>query len=138
MAITRKYETLEDCTHLWVGQDFMNVDKDWFTTNPNVEIEFLGIVDEEDGYDEEDEEYGSFGPTHEPMWNTWFMPKESLDIEWVNNNQEAIAKLGFTIIYISSEYFDEVALGIDGAGYSFYEQHWIPLYELRGFTWHED
>ena len=110
----------------------------WFVTNPNVEIEFLGIVDEEDGYDEEDEEYGSFGYTHEPMWSTWFMPKDRLDVEWIIENQEEIAKLGFTIIRISSEHFEEIALGIDRAGYGFYEQHWIPLYELRGFRWHED
>ena len=27
--------------------------------------------------------------------------------------------------------------GIDGAGYSFYEEHWIPLYKARGLQWHK-
>ena len=26
---------------------------------------------------------------------------------------------------------------IDGAGYDFYESHWIPLYKARGLQWHE-
>ena len=30
------------------------------------------------------------------------------------------------------------ALGIDGAGYDFYDAHWVPLYRLRGFTWHKE
>ena len=27
--------------------------------------------------------------------------------------------------------------GIDGAGYDFYEQHWLPLYKARGLKWHD-
>lgn len=27
--------------------------------------------------------------------------------------------------------------GIDGAGYDFYESHWLPLYEARGLMWHD-
>ena len=27
--------------------------------------------------------------------------------------------------------------GIDGAGYDFYEDHWIPLYKERGIQWHD-
>lgn len=38
------------------------------------------------------------------------------------------------IKYIA-EIFDTI--GIDGAGYDFYEAHWIPLYEARGLHWHE-
>ena len=28
--------------------------------------------------------------------------------------------------------------GIDGAGYDFYECHWIPLYKARGLQWHDE
>lgn len=28
--------------------------------------------------------------------------------------------------------------GINGAGYDFYEEHWIPLYKARGIKWHDD
>ena len=27
--------------------------------------------------------------------------------------------------------------GIDGAGYDFYSEHWIPLYKSRGLQWHD-
>ena len=27
--------------------------------------------------------------------------------------------------------------GIDGAGYDFYSEHWIPLYKRRGLQWHD-
>ena len=27
--------------------------------------------------------------------------------------------------------------GIDGTGYDFYEEHWIPLYLARGLQWHK-
>ena len=135
MALTRRYETVEDCARLWIQSDFINADSDWFKTNECVGITYEGIMDYEDAYEEDEE--GSFGYTHEPIWNTWFIPKETLDVDWIDDNQEEIAKLGFTIIRISHERFEEIALGIDGVGYDFYEAHWIPLYKLRGFTWHE-
>ena len=28
--------------------------------------------------------------------------------------------------------------GIDGAGYNFYDAHWIPLYKARGLKWHDE
>lgn len=28
--------------------------------------------------------------------------------------------------------------GIDGAGYDFYSEHWIPLYKARGLHWHKE
>ena len=40
----------------------------------------------------------------------------------------------------NNEIFKEFGyfFGIDGAGYSFYEKHWIPLYKARGFQWHKE
>lgn len=31
-----------------------------------------------------------------------------------------------------------VYLGIDGGGYSFYDDHWTPLYVALGYSWHEN
>ena len=45
-----------------------------------------------------------------------------------------MADCGFRI-YQSEDY--GYVFGIDGAGYNFYEAHWIPLYKARGFQWHE-
>lgn len=30
----------------------------------------------------------------------------------------------------------DLYLGINGAGYDFYESHWIPLYQALGYSWH--
>ena len=45
-----------------------------------------------------------------------------------------MSRCGFRI-YESEEfgYF----FGIDGAGYSFYDEHWVPLYRARGLHWHD-
>jgi hypothetical protein len=31
----------------------------------------------------------------------------------------------------------ELVLGVNGAGYDFYENHWIPLYLALGYQWHD-
>lgn len=67
-------------------------------------------------------------------WGTMFHPSESFDEEWVRNNADAVARLGF-LVYDSDE--TGILLGVDGAGYDFYDQHWLPLYRLRGLKWHE-
>lgn len=30
----------------------------------------------------------------------------------------------------------DLFLGVNGAGYSFYDSHWIPLYKALGYSWH--
>ena len=71
-----------------------------------------------------------------PMWGTMWSFGDSLDNDWLidGDGRQAMSDCGFRI-YEHEEfgYF----FGIDGAGYSFYEQHWIPLYEARGLQWHE-
>lgn len=56
---------------------------------------------------------------------------------WVRS--EAIARhaadAGF-LVYEPVD-FDGAILAIDGGGYDFYDQHWIPLYLSLGFKWHE-
>lgn len=71
-----------------------------------------------------------------PMWGTLWSLKDPYDVEWMNRGGiEKMAECGFKI-YESQKfgYF----FGIDGAGYSFYEAHWIPLYKARGLRWHEE
>lgn len=68
-----------------------------------------------------------------PMCGTMFVP-ENIDQEWIRRNLQKVADLGFRI-YDSDDF--GLALGIDGAGYDFYEAFWTPLYDLRGLKWHE-
>lgn len=71
-----------------------------------------------------------------PMWGTMWSFGDSTDDWWLEdgNGIEIMSKCGFRI-YESDEfgYF----FGIDGAGYSFYDAHWIPLYKARGLQWHD-
>lgn len=69
-----------------------------------------------------------------PMWGTLWAFDNSFDSDWLENNLQIMANLGFRI-YESEDY--GYVFGIDGAGYDFYESHWIPLYKARGLKWHE-
>ena len=73
-----------------------------------------------------------------PIWGTFFSFKESIDNDWISgyfgNGLQALADCGFRVF--ESEDFGYV-FGIDGAGYDFYEYHWIPLYKARGLHWHK-
>ena len=68
-----------------------------------------------------------------PMWGTMWQFSDFCDNWWLENHLNEMADCGFRI-YESDEfgYF----FGIDGAGYDFYEAHWIPLYNKRGLQWH--
>ena len=61
---------------------------------------------------------------------------DSCDDWWLEEKDgiKIMSECGFRI-YESYEfgYF----FGIDGAGYDFYESHWIPLYKARGLQWHK-
>jgi len=72
-----------------------------------------------------------------PMWGTMWSFGDSLDDWWVEHDVglQAMSDCGFRIYY--NEEFGYF-FGIDGAGYDFYESHWIPLYEKRGLKWHDD
>ena len=71
-----------------------------------------------------------------PMWGTMWSFGESLDEYWLDNKDgiEQMSQCGFRIF--KSEEFGYF-FGIDGAGYDFYEAHWIPLYNKRGLKWHD-
>lgn len=72
-----------------------------------------------------------------PIWGTVWQFHDGLDDWWLEQDDGIVkmSRLGFRI-YRHSEwgYF----FGIDGAGYDFYEAHWIPLYKVRGLQWHNE
>lgn len=70
-----------------------------------------------------------------PMWGTMWSFGSLSDNYWLEEigGLQKMANCGFKI-YKSEDY--EYIFGIDGAGYNFYEKHWIPLYDARGLHWH--
>lgn len=135
MTIVRRYETERDCAKLWIREDFSHIPEfmvvgfdDGYPVDPR--WRFIGV---REGYDEESGEY-KYGPVHKPMWTPYFFFKEPLDIEWCYEHQEEVMDLGFILIFHEEEV---MGLGINGAGYDFYDHFWVPLYRLRGFKWHE-
>lgn len=130
--ITRAYTTKEECARLFVNESFDNIDStmvtdfpDWFETWSFRGVSYEeGLESEDDGLDYVDQ----------PMWGTWFEPSDPWFCEKIEDMAKEVADLGFTLIYRDGYFW---GLGIDGAGYSFYEAHWIPLYDLLGLTWHE-
>ena len=80
----------------------------------------------------ENEYYGGL-----PMWGTLWQFGDSADDWWLEEGDgiRIMSECGFRI-YEHEEfgYF----FGIDGAGYDFYEAHWIPLYKARGLHWHDE
>lgn len=71
-----------------------------------------------------------------PMWDTMWSFSDSCDEWWLSDDGglQIMADCGFRI-YEQEDY--GYVFGIDGAGYSFYEAHWLPLYKARGFHWHD-
>lgn len=72
-----------------------------------------------------------------PMWGTMWTFGDSCDDYWLEemDGLQKMADCGFRI-YESEDY--GYIFGIDGAGYDFYESHWIPLYKARGLQWHDE
>ena len=126
------YETKLEACHAWVMQLNAIPQSMAFRGDDFDEWEFFGCLDEETA-----EEYGEeYGLVDVPMCGWVWMPSHSTDERWINNNRELVADLGFTIC----ENYENgwLCLGIDGAGYDFYEAHWLPLYEARGLHWHKE
>lgn len=71
-----------------------------------------------------------------PMWGTMWQFGNSCDDYWLEelDGLQLMSNCGFRI-YEHDEwgYF----FGIDGCGYDFYSEHWLPLYEARGLKWHD-
>lgn len=71
-----------------------------------------------------------------PMWGTMWTFGDSADDWWLEEGDgiKLMSECGFRVY--ESEDFGFI-FGIDGAGYDFYESHWIPLYKARGLRWHD-
>lgn len=85
-------------------------------------------------------ESGEFDVQHDdflPMWGTLWAFGDSVDNWWLEEHGglQAMADCGFRI-YEQEDY--EYVFGIDGAGYDFYDERWIPLYKARGLKWHKE
>ena len=75
-----------------------------------------------------------------PMWGTMWAFGDTIDNDWLDGTYcesglQTMADCGFRI-YTQEDY--GYIFGIDGAGYDFYEDHWIPLYKARGLHWHKE
>lgn len=120
------YETPEDC------------DEHWGTIENYLEKAGIYLVNLDDGttveVEEDDFEVDRDGIL--PMWGTLWSFGDSADDYWLEelDGIQIMSECGFRI-YESEEfgYF----FGIDGAGYDFYEAHWLPLYKKRGLQWHD-
>jgi hypothetical protein len=89
---------------------------------PNYYENILGDYDEED--------YGN-----EIIWNWVYEAKDSYIAEKIIKNADKITnKVGVVIVDLSNEIEDEfdtgVFIGFSGAGYSFYDSHWYPLFKI--------
>jgi hypothetical protein len=72
-------------------------------------------------------------PEHFPCgWGTLFAP-DPIDARWILEHAEQVAALSF-FVFESEDW--GCLLGIDAGGFDFFEELWIPLYELRGLEWH--
>lgn len=71
-----------------------------------------------------------------PTWGTMWSFSSIFDDTWLEEEDgiEQMSRIGFVIFRSESYGF---FFGIDGGGYDFYEQYWIPLYKARGLQWHE-
>jgi hypothetical protein len=81
------------------------------------------------------------------MWGTMFLVTNPVDIQRIRSllkpvtdeedelyGSYEVADTGISAFEIDGE----LVLGIHGAGYDFYEHHWIPLYEALGYEWHQE
>lgn len=137
MAIIREYHTIRECAQLMVNDMFECVDSSLVTDADGwwENWQFMGRSDGE-GYDETPVGDGSGLVYAEvPMWSTWFEPADSFVYDKLSNMYEELAEMGFTIIERDGVFW---GLGIDGAGFDFYESFWIPLYKALGFKWHDE
>jgi len=131
---------------------------DWEEVTKPVKYDRVYVYDESAngeivGYDEDEEKYiirldpndkkvilseDDFEVEREdglPMWSTMWSFGE-MNTEWGESEEgiTALSRCGFRV-YRSEEF--GIFFGIDGAGYDFYDEHWIPLYRKRGLHWHD-
>ena len=99
----------------------------------------LYTVELDNGKETQVEEDGMERETYDflPMWGTMWSFGDSADDYWLEelDGIRLMSECGFRI-YEHDEW--GYYFGIDGAGYDFYGEHWIPLYKARGLHWHKE
>jgi hypothetical protein len=163
-----RYKTINDAAHAWVNEfnavpqgmidKLMSIDPDdwqeltmpavgdrvyaydWNDCGTINEIKDGEYVIELDNGGEVTADASNFEVKRDdllPMWGTMWSFGDSCDDWWLEEKEglKLMSECGFRI-YENEEfgYF----FGIDGAGYDFYEAHWIPLYKARGLQWHDE
>jgi hypothetical protein len=88
--------------------------------------DFIQVITENSEF--ENYRYGDFESNNYPMWNTVWRC-EGFYIESDYCNVDKLYDLGIGVIDHESGYY----LFISGAGYSFYQAHWIPLFKMLGW-----
>lgn len=123
-----KYKTTKEAVYAWVNE---------FNAVPTDMIAQL-MADHPDDWEEvtvfdEDDELDDVLP----MWGTMWSFGDSCDDYWLEEEDgiQKMSKCGFRI-YHHEEW--GWFFGIDGAGYDFYAEHWIPLYKARGLKWSDE
>lgn len=106
------------------------------TNEDENEIKYKIKLDNDDEIVLDDSEFEVEHDDILPMWGTMWQFDGMIDNDWLDDseNRQKMADCGFRI-YETDE--DGIFFGIDGAGYDFYESHWIPLYKERGLQWHD-
>lgn len=118
----RNIITIEDATREWV-REFNAIPQSVIIKICELDIDSVYELTTPDEYDD-----------FLPMWSTMWTFGESLDEDWARENIEIMQDCGFRV-YENEDF--GIIFGIDGAGYNFYENHWIPLYKARGLKWHD-
>ena len=118
----RNIITIEDATREWV-REFNAIPQSVIIKICELDIDSVYELTTPDEYDD-----------FLPMWSTMWTFGESLDEDWARENIEIMQNCGFRV-YENDDF--GIIFGIDGAGYNFYENHWIPLYKARGLKWHD-
>ena len=117
-----------------VEDDYVTYFKDWGTyTVKSVDREegtLVLISDDEEEVVADLNEVEKVDDDYFPMWNTlWEFPNIDED------DAELVAKCGFEMYELTED--GTILIGINGCGYSFYEAHWLPLYDAKGMCWHD-
>lgn len=114
--------TLDEAVRLWVNRDFSSIPTSLILKAYENEPDELELL-------------SSRYPVYSfPCAHGWlFHPENSLDEDWIRDNIEIVEEIGF-IVYETDE--TGILLAIDGGGYSFWEEHWQPLYIARDLQWH--
>ena len=129
--------TINDRVSIWCGDYNGEGEVVGYSKNDDGEIIYTIVPDEDTSVKIHlsTDEFEVIRDDGLPMWGTMWQFSDSCDQWWLENHLQEMADCGFRI-YEQEDF--EYVFGIDGCGYDFYESHWIPLYEKRGFHWDDE